>query len=70
MNLFMFKGRLYRKIARPHATIRTEAVPDHELEHLLQVIDDSFNESNLAVLDNIQQSYQKLINGEILRRDR
>ena len=67
MNLFMFKGRLYRRIPRK-GTTKIEAVEDEYLEHLLQVINDSFNESNLTDLDNIQQSYQRVINGEILRR--
>ena len=68
MNLFLFKGRLYRKISRK-GTTKIEAVEDEYLEHLLQVIDDSFNGSNLTDLDNIQQSYQRVVNGEILRRD-
>lgn len=57
MNLFMFKGRLYRKLPRSHGTTKIEAVESEYLEHLLQCIDDSFNGSNLTDLDNIQQSY-------------
>lgn len=69
IKIFEFKGKWYCRRTRHGATTEVKLVKPDTLQNLFNTIDASFNEANLVDLDRIQQCYQAVLNGEILRRD-
>jgi hypothetical protein len=69
IKIFEFKGKWYRAIQRKGAATEVHLLKADTLQNLFNTIDASFNEANLVDLDRIQQCYQVVLNGEILRRD-
>ncbi len=69
IKIFEFKGKWYRAIRKKGAATQVHPLRPDTLQNLFNTIDASFNEANLVDLDRIQQCYQAVLNGEILRRD-
>ncbi len=69
IKIFEFKGKWYRRIVRKGAATEVHLINADAMQNLINTIDASFNEANLVDLDRIQECYQAVLNGKILRRD-